>query len=214
MIAAATGGRREAFDQPLGFVAALGAEGALDQRLTLAPDGLVDDPFALGLRLVGGDVGLRGRTDVELEPPTPPALDFAAPQVEDADFRQSGVQVDGDRFGGKGDRSNLPGRPSGASPNWTVPFFPFRVRSTVRIGGSAVICAASMGTSSPGLSVNRVLETNSGNSAGSETNRSKRRSLSVISCPGSMPAGNRQTTSGARSDGSVAGPNAVASTPM
>ena len=36
-------------------------------------------------------VGLRGRTDVELEAPTPPPADFAAPEVERADRTRAGL---------------------------------------------------------------------------------------------------------------------------
>ena len=66
--------------------------------MALAPDALIDHPFAFGLRLVGGNVGLRGRANVELQPPTPPPADFAAPQIERADFGQPGVQGDADSF--------------------------------------------------------------------------------------------------------------------
>ena len=132
---------------PSGLSLAFGAEACRrSARWHALPDGLVDEALALGRRLVGGDVGLRGRADVELEPPTPPAVDLAAPEIERADLGEPGVQLDGDR---------CPARLSCAS------------RSTVRIGGSGVICSRSIGTSSPGWSVSRVLETNSGNSTGS-----------------------------------------------
>ena len=85
--------------KPSGLSRAVGAERVFDQRLALAPRRLVDHPFAFGLRLVGGDVGLRGRAHVELEPPTPPPADLAAPEIERADFRQPGVQLDRNRLG-------------------------------------------------------------------------------------------------------------------
>ena len=105
-VAAHARGRRQTFNQPLGLVLAVGPEGALDGRLALLPGGLIDEAFALGLRLVGGHVGLRGRADVELQPPAPPPAPLAAPQIERADLRQPGVEVD---------RRRSPPRPSSAS---------------------------------------------------------------------------------------------------
>ena len=122
LVAAAADGRRKTFDQSLGLVAAGGTERALDQRSTTAPDRFVDDPFAFGLRLVGGDVGLRGRTHVELEPPTPPATDLTAPQIERADFRQPGVQVD--RDGKRGPVQFAGTALRVLRTNWTCPLFP------------------------------------------------------------------------------------------
>ena len=52
----------------------------------------VDEALRFGVRLVGGDIGLRRRADVELQPPGALAADFAAPQFERADLGELRMQ--------------------------------------------------------------------------------------------------------------------------
>ena len=86
------------FIRPSGFSRALGAKDLLDRRQAFLPSGLIDKPFAFGRRFVGGNVGLGGRTNVELQAPTPLALDLAAPQIKRADLGQPGMEIDGHGF--------------------------------------------------------------------------------------------------------------------
>jgi len=54
-------------------------EGVFDQLATRQPNGFIDHALAFRLRLVGSHVGLRGRANVELQPPTATPADLAAP---------------------------------------------------------------------------------------------------------------------------------------
>ena len=93
-------------DKPLRPLGAVGAKGAIDRRAALAATPPRRRTLRARPRFVGRDVGLRGRADVELQPPTSPPAQFAAPQVQRADFREPGVEIG---------RKSSPPRPSSAS---------------------------------------------------------------------------------------------------
>ena len=90
--------RGKPLHQGLRLLAAAGAKDLPDRVKAFLPGGLIDKPFAFRRRLMGGNVGLRGGANIELQSPTPLPLDLAAPDVQRADLGEPGVQIDGHAF--------------------------------------------------------------------------------------------------------------------
>ncbi len=88
---------RQLFDQALRPVLPLRLKDAGNPQLATIPGRFVQKPFGLRCRSMRRDVGLRGRSDVELQSPAAVAIRRRTPQIHRADLGQPSVQPDGNR---------------------------------------------------------------------------------------------------------------------
>ena len=86
-------GTGQRFCQPSGTLGSVRSEHVGDQLAASLPSLFIQVSLSLGLGLMSLQIGLRGGSNVELQPPRAIAIDRTAPEIDRSDFVDACVQM-------------------------------------------------------------------------------------------------------------------------